>query len=129
MSSFLGAVAPGAVAGVLAANVQVSVSAATAQAVFTAGQRCVVTGFCLRAGATALSATTSFQVGVTTSLAAIVPTTIATSLATTANFYIGRATATTALTVIAAAGVVYFAPVQVDPTATTCFVDVLGYTY
>lgn len=128
MSSFLGVMTPGSTLGVLTSNVQVSVSAATAQAVYTGVQRCVVTGVTLRAGATALSATTSFAVGVTGATASIVPTKVATSLATTVNFHV-PVTASTASTIVGSGVVVYFTPVQVDPTATTCFIDLIGYTY
>lgn len=131
MSSFLtlGVPPAGVGPGVLTTNVAVVVNATTATAVYTAPARCVVTGVVLRSGATAYGTTTSFKVGVTGALAAIVATTVATSLPTTCNFYV-PATVTTAATALAAASVVYFSTVQVDGgTATASTVDILGYVY
>lgn len=133
MSSFLGACDPSGGLVVLARNVQVSVSTTAAQAIYTAGgQRAVPMYAVLRAGATALSATTSFKVGVTGALAAVVPTIVATSLATSASSCmgvpcVGLAAGSTAAVTVAPAAVVYFSAVQVDPTATTSFIDLIGY--
>lgn len=132
MASFLGAADTTGAMVVLARNVQVSVSTTAAQAIYTATQRCVPLYAVLRAGATALSSTTSFKVGVTGALAAIVATTVATSLPTGASNCmivpaVGAAAGSTASVSVASAAVVYFSAVQVDPTATTSFVDLIGY--
>ena len=132
MASFLGAADTTGAMVVLARNVQVSVSTTAAQSIYTATQRCVPLYAVLRAGATALSATTSFKVGVTGALAALVATTVATSLPTGASNclmvpVVGGAAVSTAAVTVAPTASVYFSAVQVDPTATTCFVDLIGY--
>ena len=132
MSSFLGASDGTGAMVVLARNVQVSVSTTAAQAICTPAQRCVPLYAVLRAGATALSATTSFKVGATGALASIVATVVATSLATgAANCFMAPAVGVTAAsasaTTVAAGATIYFSAVQVDPTATTSFVDLIGY--
>jgi hypothetical protein len=83
----------------------------------------------LRAGATAFGSTTSFAVGVTGALSAIVATKVATSLPTTVNFYV-PATSSTASTILSAGTVVYWNAVQIDGgTATAGALDILGYVY
>lgn len=135
MSSFLGAAASGGALVVLARNVPVSLATTAAQAICTPSQSFVPLYFTLRSGATAWSTTGSFAVGYTGALAAFVATVVATSLPTTVNFVsqvLGTedASGSTAAPVIRAAGtVVYFSMVQIEPTATTSYVDLLGYIY
>ena len=129
MSSFLGAAASGGGMVVLARNVTVSVATTAAQAIYTSAQTCVPMFFNIRSPNVALSATTSYKVGITGSLASYVATVVATSLPTTAcqlSACLPASGATTGVP-LAPAGVVYFSAVQVDPTATTAVVDLLGY--
>jgi hypothetical protein len=129
MASFLGAGASGAGLLVLARNVPVSLATTAAQAVFTAAQDCVPLFCVLRAGATAWSATGSFKVGTTGALTSLVATTVATSLPTTVNQINNcfPASGATSVPAIASGTVVYFSMVQVEPTATQSFVDLVGY--
>jgi hypothetical protein len=140
MASFLGAGTGssmpdgGGALCVLARNVSISVATTAAQAIFTAGQRCMPLYFVLRAGATALSSTTSFKVGVTGALTSLVNTTVATSLPTGASNammcpVVGAAAAATTAVSVAAGASVYFSAVQVDPTATTSACDLIGYVF
>lgn len=130
MASFLGADAAGVRMAVLANNVSVNVATTAAQALCTPAQRCVPLFAVLRCGATAFGATTSFKIGITGSLAALVATTVATSLPTTAQQVVATFTsgATTAPVPVAAGATIYFSTVQVDGgTATTAQCDLIGY--
>lgn len=132
MSSFLGSAAAGASLVVLADNVSVSLVTTAAQVIATPGQRCLPLYFVLRSTATALSATTSFKVGVTTALTSIVATTLATSLPSTGQQITACFTsgATTNVAQVPAAGNVYFSLVQIETgSATTGNVDLIGYVY
>lgn len=131
MSSFLGSSDPTGGFVVLARNVTINPGTTTPQAIYTAGsQRAVPLYFVLRAGATALSSTTSYKVGVTGALTALVNTTVATSLPTGASncqvVSCLTSGATTAVTVAPGASV-YFTGVQVDPTVTASTCDLIGY--
>lgn len=129
MSSFTGAAAAGGAMVVLARGVTVSVATTAAQAIYTSVQTAVPLFFTLRAPNVALSATTSYQVGITGSLASLVATVVATSLPTTAGQRSSCLPASGATTMVplAPGAVVYFSAVQVDPTATTAVVDLVGY--
>lgn len=130
MASFLGADAPGVRMAVLASNVAVPVNTTAATAVCTPAQRCVPLFAVVRAGSTAFGSTTSFKIGITGSLAAIVATTVATSLPTTVQQVVATFTsgATTAPAPVAAGATIYWSAVQVDGgTATTGALDLIGY--
>lgn len=126
MASFLGASTAGT--GLVTFSTQISVATTAAQIIATPPQRFQPLYAVLRAPNVALSATTSFKVGVTTALFQIVATTVATSLPTTASQVIATFTsgATTNAPVAATANV-YFSAVQVDPTAVTAYIDLVGY--
>ena len=139
MSNFLGASVQNAGLVVLAENVTLSVSTTSAQVLYTVVQQCMPFAIVLKKPNVALSATTTFKLGVTGNLISFIPTTLASSLPTTGgqltlcSNFITNGLATTALAVqtssgpVAAAGVVYFAAVTVDPTAVTVQADLLGY--